>query len=415
MAAPADSAWGASPATPPTLSRQQRADLHQPLSSADAVLVRRYVWSYISKAVLHHIGPVSSDGSISIGYVQGGDPSVKQLDLRVANPEADFGSYFYPAQIGDPAYTVMLTLNQLTLDGVDQYPHTDSQVIPTGKTYFTYGFMTLTGTPNVAEIAAGTWEAIDEYVSASEYGDGAVTIGWDVFVLVGGETVGDLIISLESSQLSTTPERKSYQAELETAFTNIAPTDILLFSKFGRNTGTTPVTVAFTYGKPWVTKVKTTLLLPIYGTTDHSVLDNRFPDVGPLAEDLPAHNWNGIGPSGRSHHELATATLADGILTIPNDSDFCVVAMSGATEITGINATGFLTDSNRTALIRVFITDASAGSPKSLRTGESVASPALPLALLPKESTGVPQDLTFRAPKIFQFMLDNVSSVWRQI
>lgn len=338
----------------------------------------------------------------------------RRVQGNVAIPEADFGSYFYPAQIGDPAYETMLTLNQLTMDGVDQDSHTALQTIPTGKTYFTYGFMTLAGTPNVAEIAAGTWEAIDEYVSTNEYGDGAVTIGWDVFVLTG-ETVGDLIISLESSQLSITPEQKTYQAELEEAFTNIAPTDTLLFSKFGRNTGTTPVTVAFMYGKPWVTKVKTTLLLPIYGTTDHSVLDNRFPDVGPLAEDLPAHNWNGIGPVGRSHHALETGSIADGILTIPDGSDFCVVAMGGATEITGINATGFLDDVGMTALIRVFVSDASAGSPKSLRTGESVAPPALPLALLPKESTGVPQDLTFRAPKIFQFLLDNTSGVWRQI
>jgi hypothetical protein len=83
MAAPAEAAIGAAPAVPPILSRQQRAAIGIPLSSADVAKCMTVVWRAISQATLKHIGPVSTDGSILIGQQADGD-GVLQLNLRTA-------------------------------------------------------------------------------------------------------------------------------------------------------------------------------------------------------------------------------------------------------------------------------------------------------------------------------------------
>ncbi len=106
MSAPAESAIGAAAAVPPVLSRQQRAAASIPLSSADRAKLLTVTWRAMMRAILKHIGPVSSDGSIYITQKPDAD-GVQQLDLRANNlgvpiePPAVVSTRLYKAKKSD--------------------------------------------------------------------------------------------------------------------------------------------------------------------------------------------------------------------------------------------------------------------------------------------------------------------------
>lgn len=130
MAAPSDSEIGAAAAVPPVQSRAQRI-VTQPLTSDDVTKAKTVVWRAISQAVLKHIGPVSSDGSVTFGTVNTGDsPAVPQLDIK-----ATLGSAlnFYPgpmykdAGLGSPGFTADHTVAK----GTHYHPKEDPAVAST--------------------------------------------------------------------------------------------------------------------------------------------------------------------------------------------------------------------------------------------------------------------------------------------
>lgn len=81
MAAPVDSAIGASPAVPPQISRTVWTTTTK-LSAGDVVKLKKVVNAAIMDATLKHIGPVSGDGSVAIGTMTVG--GIQKLDLRSA-------------------------------------------------------------------------------------------------------------------------------------------------------------------------------------------------------------------------------------------------------------------------------------------------------------------------------------------
>jgi hypothetical protein len=79
MAAPVDSAIGANPAVPPQVSRTVYTQTSK-LTDGDKVKLLKVVNAAIMDAILKHIGPVSSDGSVLIDILT--TDGIKKLDLR---------------------------------------------------------------------------------------------------------------------------------------------------------------------------------------------------------------------------------------------------------------------------------------------------------------------------------------------
>ena len=82
MAAEQDSAIGSPPAAFPAKSRQETVK-SAPLSPDDVAKLKIVVWRALAQAILTHIGPVSSDGSVTFGIVNDRN-KVPQLDIRAA-------------------------------------------------------------------------------------------------------------------------------------------------------------------------------------------------------------------------------------------------------------------------------------------------------------------------------------------
>jgi hypothetical protein len=309
---------------------------------------------------------------------------------------------------GDPEDEAMLTQAQLVTAGVDSETHVDYATTTAAKAYFPFDYLTLPWTPNADEIPAGMWEAFEQNVSISEYGDGVVTVGWDVNVVIGGVTLGDLVLSLESPPLSIVPAPMLYQALLATSFTDINPSDQLLFRKFIRNTGSGPVTAAFQFGSPWTTRVKTTLTFPVQGVTDHQQLSGLTADVAD--GDDERHPWSGMA-TGRAHFPEDTATLVAGVLTFPIGFNRARVVVSGNDEIIGIETTGFLNSGDVELLVLAY------GTFKlSLRHNHAVSGTVYALGLPPSPigyGKLVGADYVVTNQAWLAFRLDNVSHCWR--
>ena len=83
MAAPAESAIGAAAAVPPVRSRQRVVDAGQPLTPGDCAKLLTVTWRALAQAILVHIGPKSSDDSVTFDVVLD-EHGVPQLDIRAA-------------------------------------------------------------------------------------------------------------------------------------------------------------------------------------------------------------------------------------------------------------------------------------------------------------------------------------------
>lgn len=104
MAAPVDSAIGAAAAVPPVLSRAQATQqLRCPLTPGDRSKLLTVVWRAIAQAIMTHIGPESSDGSVEFGVVEYN--GVKRLDIRAVGGGGGVTlarSIPLPDGVGDP-------------------------------------------------------------------------------------------------------------------------------------------------------------------------------------------------------------------------------------------------------------------------------------------------------------------------
>ena len=131
----------------------------------------------------------------------------------------------------------------------------------------------------------------------------------------------------------------------------------------------------------------------------------------------PCHPYSALGPIGRQHLSFPTADVAGSILTMPAGSNMCYVSFPVGSYLSGIDTAGWLTEANRTAIITLFISDASTGSLRTLVNNADVSgSPTVyPLRLATKSGLGVGQDMMFKAPGFVQFALDNRNHVWHQL
>ena len=141
------------------------------------------------------------------------------------------------------------------------------------------------------------------------------------------------------------------------------------------------------------------------GTNDHQLLLNRYVDVG-AGTTASEHDWNGIGPKGRIHTKIGTATESSGHVTMPADASQARVSLS-TQNLTLIDSTGFLDGDH----VMIHITNASSGSKKYLLDGTPPTGAFYTLRL--EAEDGGPAPISMTGPTTCKFWLDTAAQCWR--
>jgi hypothetical protein len=278
---------------------------------------------------------------------------------------------------------------------------------------FPVSFETLAGTPGVASFPAELVRFDLESVTISGV-DGVATMEVGLYIAGGAE-----IVRGESAPLSNgTTVNVAFQ-ELPSAPVTMSPTDRLSAVYFLHYTSSTPVTATLVYSSATHgTRITLPVQMAVSGSSDgdHLHLSNTAQDVASTdpAKAIPDHPRCAIGPGGREHHKIGTCTLSGGVVTMPADTNIGRLTFGSATEVLGINRTGFRTGADDTAVITIMVEDANPTAVKYFRETGSVSAPALPLHVATKAGNGISLDLSFRWRGVVHFMLDNVEGYWRQ-
>ncbi len=309
-----------------------------------------------------------------------------------------------------------LSAQQLVSEGASTTSLTTSATSPGTSTPLSYAhFPTLSGTPGLAEIPAGPWtiDAEGIHVDAAPT-TGAVTLVCEILVysVDGNGDPNDLIgivVTAESPPITnTTVANISFQANQAAPYTS-SPSYIVVPRFSMHNTSGEVHTLTFTYNSASRrTRIRTTFVMAVAGTTDHQKLSGLNADVA--AGDDKRHPWSALS-TGRAHFSEGTATLAAGVLTIPTGFNRARLVVTGTDEIIGIETAGFLNSGDVELLVLAYETFT-----LWLRHNHAVTGTVYALGLPPNPSGSgklVGADYKITNQAWLAFRLDTTSRCWR--
>lgn len=235
------------------------------------------------------------------------------------------------------------------------------------------------------------------YVAGLNY-DSVLTVEAQLWEVTpdGVSEVGAMIASGECTPLSNGTTTSIAFHATPSAVRSVSPTDklMLLWTLHLKATSTqATITVRISYGAPWGTKITVPWQMSVTGVAsgDHQQLSRRDQDVASAdaVKADPCHPYEALGPAGRHFHRVAAGTMVGTILTFPDDASSCAVTLAANLTLDGIDATGFLpTDTSVECPVSIiFVTN---GHTLTVRSGQSVSSPAEPIQLV--TASGVPKN-----------------------
>jgi hypothetical protein len=281
-----------------------------------------------------------------------------------------------------------------------------------GDTPFPQAFLTLAGTPGLTSIPAGLQSfRVEQVTVGTAANSGTVTLKLRAYIIdADGSTIIGTAFTAESPPLSLSSSSfvLEFQYNLASSVTLTSAQRLLLMPILSTDI-TQLVTLTIRYnsasrGTWW----KTTMNFASFGTTNHLLLENTAQDVG--AGQQADHPWSAIGPSGRIHTKIGVGTESGGLITLPTDCNSCEVSIAGST-VLGINAEGFLPGD----VVRITITNASAGTTKTLMHNQGPSSPYKGL-FLAKDNMSAYQSIVIKnSPARMAFQLNRVGDSWHLV
>jgi hypothetical protein len=303
----------------------------------------------------------------------------------------------------------LLTGPQLLSEKATTTTETFAWSMASGDAGAPQGFETLVGTPGVSPIPAGPWlfdlEAI--WIDAVPSGT-TTTLRFQI--LKDNGITSPVLFTAESPPITNT-----MAAPLSFAFAGAEyaceTTDRLVALCWLHTDSVTPVTLHLRYTSATRgTKITAPFAMPNTGSTivAHPALDGRFPDVG--AGNPPAHNWDGIGPTGRAHTTFGTATLSGAgtarKLSMPTASSRAEITLGTSEVIYGIDPAGFLHGDSIKLLVRATPTNTGTFVHLGGTAGTGADLDIYAVA-------GGGKNYTLDAATIWNLTLDTTSGCWR--